>query len=201
MVTGVIFNPPWNVPQSIVAESVGSLVRNSPATARARGYTWSYSGGALRVTQQPGPQNALGQMKLDMPNPYTVYLHDTPSKALFDQEQRALSHGCIRTDKPFDLAEQLLRDAGWNRAMIDDAVAKRRTQRVALAQPLPVYVIYMPAYVAADGSVSYFGDPYSLNGAVNRLLDDRAGARSLAKGGRRNDRPAIAGSAVSRPST
>ena len=175
-VTGVIFNPPWNVPQSIVAESVGRLVRNSPGTARARGYTWSHSGGALRVTQQPGPQNALGQMKLDMPNPYTVYLHDTPSKALFDQEERTLSHGCIRTDKPFDLGERLLEDDGWNRAMIDDAVATRRTQRVALSQPMPVYVVYMPAYVAADGSVSYFGDPYSLNGAVNRLLHDRSGA-------------------------
>jgi murein L,D-transpeptidase YcbB/YkuD len=60
--------------------------------------------------------------------------------------------------------------------MIDESVAGRRTQRVALAQPLPVYVVYMPAYVAADGSVGYFGDPYSLNAAVNRLLDDRAGA-------------------------
>ena len=174
-VTGVILNPPWNVPQSIIAESVGRLVRNSPGTARARGYTWSFSGGALRVTQQPGPQNALGQMKLDMPNPYTVYPHDTPSKALFDQEQRTISHGCIRTDRPLDLAEKLLNDAGWSRLMIDDAVATRRTQRVALTQPMPVYVVYMPAYVTADGRVSYFGDPYSLNAAVNRLLDDRSG--------------------------
>jgi murein L,D-transpeptidase YcbB/YkuD len=130
----------------------------------------------LRVTQRPGPQNALGQVKLDMPNPFTVYLHDTPSKALFDQEQRTMSHGCIRTDKPFDLAERLLGDAGWSRAMIDNAVAGRQTQRVALTQPLPIYVVYMPAFVAPDGSVGYFGDPYSLNGEVNRLLDDRAGA-------------------------
>jgi murein L,D-transpeptidase YcbB/YkuD len=173
-VTGVIFNPPWNVPQSIVAESVGSLVRNNPATARARGYTWSSSGGALRVTQQPGPQNALGQMKLDMPNPFTVYLHDTPSKTLFDREQRTLSHGCIRTDKPFDLATLLL-EGVWTRQAIDEAVAGRQTVRIALERPLPVYVVYMPAFVEADGTVAYFGDPYALDAAVNRLLDDRAG--------------------------
>jgi murein L,D-transpeptidase YcbB/YkuD len=174
--SGVILNPPWNVPQSIVAESVGRLVRNSPASARARGYTWSRSGGALRVVQQPGPQNALGQMKLDMPNAFTVYLHDTPNKALFDGEDRALSHGCIRTDRPFDLAAILLAGAGWSRAMIDEVVAARRTRRVALDQPVPVHVVYLPAYVAPDGTVGYFADPYALDGAVNRLLDDRVGA-------------------------
>jgi murein L,D-transpeptidase YcbB/YkuD len=175
-VSGVIFNPPWNVPQSIIAESVGSLVRNSPATARARGYTWSWSGGTLRVTQQPGPNNALGQLKLDMPNPYAVFLHDTPDKELFGREERTMSHGCVRTDRPFDLAERLLGGTGWTRAMIDEAVASRRTQRIALAQPVPVYVVYLSAYVGADGRARYFGDPYGLDAAVNRLLDDRAGA-------------------------
>lgn len=175
-VTGVIFNPTWSVPQSIIAESVGALVRNNPGTARARGYTWSYAGGGLRVVQQPGPQNALGQMKLDMPNPFTVYLHDTPSKALFDEERRVLSHGCIRTDKPFDLATILLAGTGWNRQAIDQTVAGRQTTRVALDRPVPIYVVYMPAYVEADGTVAYFGDPYGLDAAVTRLLDDRAGA-------------------------
>ena len=175
-VTGVIFNPPWNVPQSIIAESVGRLVRNSPGTARARGYTWSYAGGGLRVTQRPGPGNALGQMKLDMPNPFTVYLHDTSNRELFDSEQRTLSHGCIRTDKPFDLAELLLADTGWTQSTIDDVLETRRTTRAPLQRPMPVYTVYMTAYAAEDGTIRYSGDPYSLDGAINRLLDDQAGA-------------------------
>lgn len=174
-VSGVILNPTWTVPQSIIAESVGSLVRNHPATARTRGYTWTRSGGTLRVVQQPGPQNSLGQLRLDMPNAFAVYLHDTPSKALFDRETRALSHGCIRTDRPFDLAVTLLAGTGWTRAIIDEVVAGRETRRIALERPVPVYMVYLPVYAGADGSVAYFGDPYGLNDAINRLLDDRRG--------------------------
>ena len=173
-VTGVVFNPSWHVPQSIVAESVGALVRNNPQVARARGYTWSYSGGGLQVTQQPGPGNALGEMKIDMPNPFTVYLHDTSNRELFDRDQRALSHGCIRTDKPFDLARLLLGGTDWTPARIDEVVASRKTTRVALERPMPVYTVYMTAYAAPDGTVSYFDDPYSFDQAINRLLDDRA---------------------------
>ena len=171
-VTGVILNPTWSVPQSIIRESVGSLVRNNPGTARARGYTWSYAGGGLRVVQQPGPGNALGQLKLDMPNPFTVYLHDTSNRDLFEREDRTLSHGCIRTDKPYDLAALLLAGTDWSRARIDDVVASRRTTRIPLAQPVPVYTVYMTAYVGPDGTVVYSGDPYGLDAAVNRLLDD-----------------------------
>ena len=174
-VTGVILNPTWSVPQSIIAESVGSLVRNNPGTARARGYTWSYATGKLRVTQQPGPGNALGQLKLDMPNPFTVYLHDTPSRELFGREERALSHGCIRTDKPFELAARLLAGTDWNSAKIEDVVASKRTTRIPLEQQIPVYTVYMTAFAAPDGTVNYFADPYGLDAGVNRLLDDRTG--------------------------
>jgi murein L,D-transpeptidase YcbB/YkuD len=170
-VTAVILNPPWNVPQSIIAESVGSLVRNRPAVARARGYTWSSAGGGLRVTQQPGAQNALGQMKLEMANPLTVYIHDTPSKELFDEEVRTFSHGCIRTQLPFDLAEELLLPAGVTRTEIDEGVAARRTRRIALARPVPVYVVYMTAVADVDGGVRYLDDPYRLDAAVATQLD------------------------------
>jgi L,D-transpeptidase YcbB len=168
-VTAVILNPSWYVPQSIIAESVGSLVRNRPQVARARGYTWSYSGG-LRVTQQPGPQNALGQMKLEMVNPLSVYIHDTPSKELFERDVRAFSHGCIRTQLPFDLAEVLLKDAGWSRAEIDTGVAARKTQRVPLARPIPVYVTYMTAATGPDGEVRFLDDPYRLDAAIAAQL-------------------------------
>lgn len=174
-VTGVIFNPSWNVPQSIITESVGRLVRNSPEIARARGYTWSYFGGGLRVTQQPGPGNALGQMKLDMPNPFTVYLHDTSNRELFDSERRALSHGCVRTDKAFELAKLLLTDAEWSQSTIDEVLETRKATRAALERPMPVYTVYMTAYAADEGTISYSGDPYALDASISRLLEDRAG--------------------------
>jgi L,D-transpeptidase YcbB len=170
-VTAVILNPAWHVPQSIIAESVGSLVRNNPQVARARGYVWSYSGGGLRVTQQPGPQNALGQMKLDMANPLSVYLHDTPSKDLFERDVRTFSHGCIRTELPFDLAELLLKDAGISRAGIDGGVATRQTRRLPLASAVPVYVVYMTAAIGQDGSVRFLDDPYRLDAAIAAQLD------------------------------
>lgn len=168
--TGVILNPSWYVPQSIIAESVGRLVRTSPATARQRGYTWSYSSGRLQVTQQPGPNNALGQMKLDMPNPLSIFLHDTPNKDLFEREVRTFSHGCVRTHDPFGLAETLLADTGWTRSMIDEGVAARKTVRAPLSTPLPVHMVYMTAYAKPDGAIEYFDDPYSLDAAIAAKL-------------------------------
>ena len=170
-VTAVILNPSWHVPQTIVAESVGRLVRNRPQVARARGYTWSYSGGGLQVTQQPGPQNALGQMKLEMANPLTVYIHDTPSKDLFERDVRAFSHGCIRTHLPFDLAEELLQGTEWGRARIDGGVAARLTKRVPLSSGVPVYVVYMTAVAGPDGTVRFLDDPYRLDAAIAAQLD------------------------------
>lgn len=172
-VTGIIFNPSWHVPQSIVAESVGSLVRRNPSVARSRGYTWTWDRfGKLQVTQQPGPQNALGQMKLDMPNAFAIYLHDTPSKELFDRDSRTFSHGCIRTDMPFDLAAKLLGDPEWTRASIDAVVAEGQTRRVALNAPVPVYAVYLTAVADADGTVRYLDDPYRLDAAIDARLND-----------------------------
>jgi murein L,D-transpeptidase YcbB/YkuD len=165
-VTGVIFNPSWSVPQSIVAESIGSLVRTNPAAARSRGYTWTNVAGHLEVMQRPGPGNSLGQMKLDMPNPLRVYLHDTPSKTLFDEDDRTFSHGCMRMQDPFSLAEKLLAGVGWNRARIDATVASRATTRVVLPSPLPVYVVYMTAVAQPDGKMAYLKDPYKLDATL-----------------------------------
>lgn len=170
-INGVILNPSWQVPRSIIAESVGGLVRRSPGTARARGYVWSWGGGSLQVTQLPGPGNALGRVKLDMPNRYSVYLHDTPDKALFEKAERSFSHGCIRTDRPLDLAALLLADAGIDRAAIDLTVAGQSTKRLALANAVPVYVLYVTAIADADGSVRYLADPYNLDPAIAAALD------------------------------
>lgn len=168
--TGLILNPWWDVPQSIIAESVGRLVRTDPAAARARGYVWS--GGKVR--QSPGPGNALGQMKLIMPNPFTIYVHDTPSKALFDEEERAFSHGCIRTKEPFALAEALLSSTpGWDRAAIDRIVASGTTTTVRFDRPLPVYVGYFTAATDETGNVKTYRDIYRRDEAVAAQLADR----------------------------
>jgi L,D-transpeptidase YcbB len=149
-VTGVTINPWWDVPPSIVAESVGRLTRRSPAEARRRGYVWG--NGSYR--QRPGPGNALGLMKLVMPNPYRVYLHDTPNKALFEQPVRAFSHGCIRVDKALTLAARLLGRP------VDAEVTRGATVTLPIADPLPVYVTYFTADVSEAGDVEYHGDIY-----------------------------------------
>ena len=160
-VTGVTLNPWWDVPSSIVRESVGALVRRSPATARARGYVWS--GG--RIRQKPGPNNSLGEMKLAMANPWNVYLHDTPNRKLFDEPVRAFSHGCVRVGDALGLAQVLL-EGVRTRAQIDARVATRQTETVPLARPIPVYIAYFTAGMRGDGTFAYFPDIYGRDGRL-----------------------------------
>lgn len=169
-VTGVIFNPWWEIPPSIVRESVGKLVATAPAAARAKGYVVARG----RYRQQPGPDNALGRAKLVMPNPFNVYLHDTPNKALFDADPRAFSHGCIRTQDVLGLAETLLAGtAGWDRPRIDGALAANRTAQAQLARPLPIYIAYLTAAADEDGEMATFPDIYGRDSAIVAALTDR----------------------------
>lgn len=168
-VTGVQFNPSWYVPPSIVAESVGKLVRTQPALARSRGYVQSKGG----IVQRPGRGNSLGEVKLVMPNPYKVYLHDTPSKALFDEEVRAFSHGCIRTQHALDFSATLLGDPRWNRQAIDRLIATRVTKTVPLSAPIPVYIAYFTSATDESGEVASYPDIYSRDGAIVASLVDR----------------------------
>jgi murein L,D-transpeptidase YcbB/YkuD len=160
-ITGVVINPWWEIPSSIVRESVGALVRRNPAAARARGYVWSDG----RYRQRPGPNNALGQMKLVMPNPYSVYMHDTPSKQLFDEQVRAFSHGCVRTDDAIGYAATLL-DGAMTRERVDEIVASGVTTTVNLAKPLPVYVAYFTATANPAGGVDFHPDIYGRDGRI-----------------------------------
>ncbi len=179
-VTGVILNPWWDVPPSIIAESVGRLVRTNPAKARAQGYVRTVlPQGGVRIRQAPGPSNALGQMKLVMPNPFSVYMHDTPSKALFDKASRAFSHGCIRTDKPIDFAAALLAATpGWTRARIDGVLVSGQSTKADLATPIPVYVVYFTMRTHEDGGVTTHADIYNRDDAVIAALTDREGTVS-----------------------
>jgi L,D-transpeptidase YcbB len=169
-VTGLILNPWWDIPASIVRESVGALIRTRPQVARARGYVWS----GASVRQRPGPGNSLGQMKLVMPNPFAVYIHDTPSKALFARPLRALSHGCVRTEHPFDLASALLAgQTGGTRAGIDAIVVGGETKKLELVRPLPIYTLYFTAEADATGRLVTYPDIYERDAVVAAELVDR----------------------------
>jgi murein L,D-transpeptidase YcbB/YkuD len=154
-ITGVTFNPWWDIPASIVRESVGALTRRNPGLSRQRGYVW----GGGRYRQRPGPGNSLGLMKLVMPNPYNVYMHDTPSKNLFARPVRAFSHGCIRTGDALGYAATLL-NGMKTRAEIDAIVSARQTTTVSLGANLLVYVTYFTASARSDGSLIIQPDIY-----------------------------------------
>lgn len=147
-ITGVTLNPWWNIPASIVREKGGRF----PAS---QGYV--QSNGQWR--QKPGPGNALGQMKLAMPNPYSVYVHDTPGKQLFAKQTRAFSHGCVRIDDALGFAAALLESS---RTSNEVAVAVRSAKTVTfdLPQPLPIYLTYFTAAPAKDGSIVFQPDIY-----------------------------------------
>lgn len=164
-ITGVTVNPWWNVPCSIIDESIGKLVTTNPQEAARRGYVaMKGANGKLVVRQKPGPENALGQIKLEMPNPFDVYIHDTPSRDLFARPTRAFSHGCIRTEDPKSLAVTLLGDGAETTVNLLLATGASRTLK--LAQPMPVYVVYMTAEPAdhETGKVLYHPDIYRRDG-------------------------------------
>jgi L,D-transpeptidase YcbB len=150
------------------------MLRANPAAARAKGYVASSDGGVLRVRQLPGPGNALGQMKLVMPNPFTIYIHDTPTKALFDKDDRALSHGCIRTDKALDFAALMLRaNPGWDRSAVDRIVTTAKTVKVDLDHPVAVYIAYFTVVWGEDGTVHFLKDIYGRDRPISDALNDR----------------------------
>lgn len=158
-VVGVTINPWWNVPCSIVDESIGRLVTGNPQEAARRGYVASHDAkGKLVVRQRPGPDNALGRIKLEMPNPYNVYIHDTPSKELFANQRRAFSHGCIRTQDPQSLALSIL---GQEHAQTIDLLLETGVSRtLRLTEPMPVYVVYMTAEPGEGGQLLTYPDLY-----------------------------------------
>ena len=108
------------------------------------------------------------RVKFIFPNKYAVYLHDTPSKSLFGRSERAFSHGCIRTENPFDLAERLLAPKGWDRQRIDAQIESAETKTVHLAEPLPVLLFYLTADIGPNGEYYFYKDIYDRD---KRVLD------------------------------
>ncbi|RYZ94238.1 MAG: peptidoglycan-binding protein, partial [Moraxellaceae bacterium] len=124
----------------------------------------------FRLVQQPGPQNALGQVKFMIPNTDDIYLHDTSSRNLFSRAERAFSSGCIRVHKPLELALWILGDQGWTMEKIEEAVALGTTQAVAVRQPVPVHLEYWTVILDEESKVSYRHDLYERDAALWRAL-------------------------------
>ena len=181
-VEGVVFNPTWTVPQSIVrGEGLGNRVLNNPRWARANGYRATRgANGYVSVVQQPGPGNSLGMMKLDMPNPHAIFLHDTPARHLFDSANRARSHGCIRVERALELAMTVAILGGG--ASRDEAVSISQSgdyTRVPVERTMPVFITYFTYGVDVDGTLRKFDDLYDRDAPVLASLDaPRVGNRA-----------------------
>lgn len=181
MVEGVIFNPTWTVPQSIVkGEGLGAKVLANPAWARAAGYKGTRGAdGVIYVVQQPGPQNSLGLMKLDMPNEHAIFLHDTPARSLFALDNRALSHGCVRVENARELAMTMAmlgnmktkEDIPAIQAEVQQITASGAYTRYALTNQWPVYLTYFTMASDVDGRLTTFADIYGRDAPVLASFD------------------------------
>lgn len=167
MATGIIVNPTWTLPRSIINEGIGATIARNPASARAQGYTWTGSGKTLSVVQQPGANNALGVMKMEMLNEHAIYLHDTPSKGAFNAAARAFSHGCIRTERALHFSGLMaVMFAGRSPEEFGEAIASGKTTRFGFDQPFPVYVAYWTMVPDGKGGVKKLADIYGRDAPV-----------------------------------
>src|SRR5690606_15062243 len=117
----VVFRPYWNVTPDIQRKEIEPKINADPGYMAANNYEWWNDGGTRRVRQTPGPKNSLGLVKFMFPNSYNIYLHDTPSRSLFQRDVRAFSHGCIRVENPNALAQWVL---GWDEARVEQAMER-----------------------------------------------------------------------------
>jgi len=190
-VTAVVFNPTWTVPQSIVkGEGLGAKVLGNPGWAKSAGYKATKAAdGTVYVVQQPGPSNALGLMKIDMPNEHAIYLHDTPSKEFFNHEVRAYSHGCIRTERAVELGMTMaILGAQMPAAEAVEVSNSRTYTKVPMTRTFPVYLTYFTYARSIDGELKPFADIY---GRDKPVLDSFAKPRQLKTTQRASDEAII----------
>ncbi len=191
----VVVNPPWNVPMSMARKDILPKVWRDPGYLDRHNYkvlrgwnsnaainpwqvdwaTITPSNLPFRFQQAPGPRNALGRYKFNMPSSDAIYLHDTPNHSLFNKSERALSSGCVRVNKASELAGMLLQDAGWNQARVSSALQEGNTRYVNIRQRIPVNLYYLTAFVDNDGRTAFRTDIYNYD------LTARSGAQILAK--------------------
>lgn len=192
MVENVVFNPTWTVPQSIVmGEGLGPRLLANPAAAAREGYKVSRAAdGFITVVQQPGPGNSLGQLKIDMPNPHAIYLHDTPAKGLFNTVNRAYSHGCVRTERAVELGMTMaLLGADVSQEQVVEYATSGQYTKVPMVRPFPVYITYFTMARDVNGTLRSFSDIYGRDRAV---LASFAKPRQLHTGQRTSNEPVVA---------
>ncbi|MDB5509011.1 MAG: ErfK/YbiS/YcfS/YnhG family protein [Hyphomicrobiales bacterium] len=164
----LIVNPYWNVPPSILKKEMLPKLAADPMALQRMGYEVIRRNGQISVRQPPGERNALGWIKFMFPNDHAVYLHDTPSRGLFNTKRRAYSHGCVRVDQPFALAETVLGE-GWT----EDRVKRLKgggERTVKMPKPLPIHLGYFPAFVDDAGKLQLREDIYGHSRKVKAAL-------------------------------
>jgi len=186
----LIIWPYWNVPPSILRAEIVPKIAKDPEYLQKNNFeVTTYSGevvtdsvvseevlaqlraGKLMVRQKPGPKNALGLIKFVFPNANNIYLHSTPSQALFEENRRDFSHGCIRVEDPRALATWVLRNnPGWTRERVDVAFEAQKQEQVNLAHEIPVLILYGTAIANEDGQVFFFEDIYGYDKAMAKLF-------------------------------
>lgn len=195
-ITSLTLNPSWEPPSSILHGELLPKFRNNPGAIAQEGFDvigpsadvvdpmsvdWGAQPFPYRLRQRPGPGNALGRVRFDLPNPFAIYLHDTSNRALFAGADRALSHGCIRVDDPVGLAERVIDSSEWDLAALEAALVDYETKTIPLTTPMPAYVLYLTASARDDGAVFYFDDLYQRDAAVVAAID-ATGAITAAAG-------------------
>lgn len=174
----IVFSPTWMVPKSIFEKEFLPQLRDDPGhfdPTRFRFYkngeeidpyleSWSddeLDTSAYSVVENPGTANSLGRVKFIMPNDFSIYLHDTPAVKLFNRQERALSHGCIRLEQPEEFAAYLLSgQKGWNKRKVEEAMQSTKPVQVDLDRPFPVYIVYRTAWVGDDDQLNFREDVY-----------------------------------------
>lgn len=193
----LVFNPTWTVPPGIIANDILPAARKDSASITRRGLKvldasgrevdpatvdWSrFRSGHIPYTlrQDPGPNNALGRVKLMFPNPYLVYLHDTPSQALFDRAERAFSSGCVRVERALELAALVLDEPDkWNAQSVGAVIAGGKLQNVTLKRRMPVLLAYWTAWIDPQGHVNFRRDLYGQDAQWAEALDAPFSVRS-----------------------
>ena len=175
MMKYIVFSPYWNIPQSIIKNEVlPGIAKNSDYLAN---HNMEWNNGLVR--QKPGVRNSLGLVKFLFPNSNNIYLHDTPSKGLFQRDGRAFSHGCIRVEKPKELAQAILaNDSKWDSEKIDLAMNKGTETWHTIKNEIPVYIGYFTAWVDREGKVNFYKDVYKRDAQLANLLTEKVVAEN-----------------------
>ena len=169
MMSFIVFSPYWNVPKSIKEKEILPGIEKNKNYLAEHNMEWSGS----NIRQKPGPENSLGLVKFLFPNNNNIYLHDTPSKGLFNSEKRAFSHGCIRVEKPVELANLILEgDKNWTPEKIDAAMHKGEESWYTLKNKIPVYIGYFTAFVDNEGNINFYKDIYEKDEQLAAMLVD-----------------------------